>query len=419
MLLLAIKVILTNLNLYLILPDSPIDTMFLTILSILCVVTLVPVLMFVLECFLSFLPSAKKKSSSLHAGSRPRLTVVIPAHNEEVGIGNTVSDVIQQLTEGDRILVVADNCNDRTAEIAMQCGAEVAIRHNSEKRGKSYAMEFGLKFLSEDRPEVVIFVDADCRLSANALTELATSAGSLDRPVQGSYIFGGKEGSVASNLASSLTLRFKNHIRPLGSSRIGMPCQLTGSGMAFPWHSLQNVTVANGSLTEDAELGIELALSGYPPVFCVEAKIDGSVPKGWDAHVQQRRRWEQGYLKSILTNAPRMIFKAIIHCRPALLWSALDLCIPPLALLGLIWFLAFCMAAVAVLTGTSSLPLYLLLTGAVLMGSSIVLGWFIHCRKEVGLKSLLLIPWFVIRKLTIYCSLLFKREHVWVRTERD
>ena len=387
---------------------------------LLCIIILIPVWMFAAECFLSFLPSSKNtRPNSAQPSARPRLATIIPAHNEESGIANTVKDVVAQLADGDRALVVADNCDDGTADVARQHGADVLVRHNLELRGKSYALEYALESLAEDPPEVVIFVDADCRLSDNALTDLATQAAAMDRPIQGSYIFGGQAGSAASNLASSLTLRFKNHIRPLGSSRLGMPCQLTGSGMAFPWHTLQNVNVANGSLTEDAELGVDLALAGYPPMFCPHAKIDGSVPKAWDAHVQQRRRWEQGYLQSILTNAPRMFFKAVTRGKPSLFWSALDLCIPPLALLGLLWFVMLCVVMVSVWAGGSLLPLHLLLSGAVLMGASIVLGWFIHCRNEVGLKSLASIPWFVIRKVTIYLSLIFNREKEWVRTERD
>ena len=390
--------------------------MFAIVLTGFCALILIPILVFSTECFLSFLP---RKKTTADSGTPVRLAVVIPAHNEERGIQDTVCDAVEQLRDGDRILVVADNCNDATADVAKRYGAEVAVRHNAELRGKSYALEYGLETLADDPPEVVIFVDADCRLSKNALSRLATQAASLDRPVQGSYIFGGKDGSVASNLASSLTLRFKNHIRPLGSARIGMPCQLTGSGMAFPWHTLKQVNVANGSLTEDAELGVDLALAGYPPIFCADAKIDGSVPKAWDAHVQQRRRWEQGYLQSIFTNAPRMFFQAFKTGRPSLLWSVLDLCIPPLALLGLLWFVAFGFSLLMAWVGGSWLPLSMLSCGAILLGVSVIFGWFVHCRKEIGIKSLLSIPWFVFRKVAIYASLLFNREKVWLRTERD
>ena len=42
-----------------------------------------------------------------------RLAVIIPAHNEELGIGATIQGVRAQLQAGDRILVVADNCRER------------------------------------------------------------------------------------------------------------------------------------------------------------------------------------------------------------------------------------------------------------------------------------------------------------------
>ncbi len=388
------------------------------ILILLCIPVLIPVAMFSLQCFLSFLPATRNSQAS-EVGSRPRLATLIPAHNEADGISNTLHDVLGQKGEGDRVLVIADNCTDDTAEVSRKHGVEATVRNNPDLRGKSYALKHGLAVLADDPPDVVIVVDADCRLSPNALEDLGAMAAATNRPVQGSYIFGGREGSAASNLASSLTLRFKNHIRPLGSSRIGMPCQLTGSGMAFPWHVFQKVDVANGALAEDTELGACMVLSGYPPVYCAEAKIDGSVPKAWGTHVQQRRRWEQGYLQTIFANAPRTFLKSITNANPSLLWSALDLCIPPLALLGLAWFVLFCVSAATGLMGGGWVPLYMLSIGAVLMGSSIVLGWFIHCRKEVGLKSLVSIPWFVIRKVSIYTSLLFNREKEWVRTERD
>ena len=65
------------------------------------------------------------------------------------------------------------------------------------------------------------------------------------------------------------------------------------------------------------------------------------------------------------------------------------------------------------------LPLILAGVGAVAMGLSLVLGWLIHCRDKVPAKAILAMPWFLVRKVAIYASLLFKREKVWLRTERD
>ena len=139
----------------------------------------------------------------------------------------------------------------------------------------------------------------------------------------------------------------------------------------------------------------------------------------WGTLVQQRRRWEQGYLESILSNAPKMTLRSITSFKPGLLWAAFDLCIPPLALLGIAWAILALPAIIMVWFGGSVLPVIVLGAGAILMGSSLVLGWLAHCRDKVPAKAILAMPWFLVRKVVIYASLLLKREKVWLRTERD
>lgn len=386
------------------------------LLLILAILVSIPIVTFSLQCFLSLLPSA---TSKVDRDSLPRLAVLIPAHNEEDIISGILKDVTSQAKDNDRVIVIADNCTDSTAEVARQQGAEAFEREDLAARGKSHALRFALERLEADPPEVVIVVDADCRISSDALAQLSGKAAKLDRPIQGSYIFGDQENMAVSNLPSSFTLWFKNHIRPLGSLRAGMPCQLTGSGMAFPWHVIRSVNVANKSLAEDTTLGLELAYLGHAPLFCPEARIDGHVPKAWGTLVQQRRRWEQGYLESIFTNAPKMALRAMTRFKPGLLWAAFDLCIPPLALLGIMWGIVTLLATLFALAGGSTLVLWIMALMAVLTGLSLGLGWLFHCRDKVPARAILALPWFLVRKVGIYGSLLLKREKVWLRTERD
>jgi len=114
-----------------------------------------------------------------------------------------------------------------------------------------------------------------------------------------------------------------------------------------------------------------------------------------------------------------MVLRSITKFRPGLLWAAFDLCIPPVALLGIAWgILAVCAVLMGLLAG-AWLPATMLGFGAAFMGLSLVLGWLIHCRDKVPAKAILAMPWFLVRKVAIYASLLFKREKVWLRTERD
>src|SRR6185437_15828092 len=66
-------------------------------------------------------------------GHRPRVAVLIPAHNESTCIVPTLDDVRQQLSPGDRLLVVADNCTDDTASVAAQAGAHVVCRNDTSR----------------------------------------------------------------------------------------------------------------------------------------------------------------------------------------------------------------------------------------------------------------------------------------------
>src|SRR5262245_61354108 len=81
-----------------------------------------------------------------------RTAVLIPAHNEGAGILPTIRDAQAQLGPNDRILVVADNCTDDTAAIVQAVGVEVTIRTDPERRGKGYALEFGMRHLGLNPP---------------------------------------------------------------------------------------------------------------------------------------------------------------------------------------------------------------------------------------------------------------------------
>ena len=106
---------------------------------------------------------------TLHAGARPPLAILVPAHNEAAGIAITLASILRQLTPEDRLLVVADNCDDHTAAIARAAGASVIERHHAQQRGKAYALAYGLQWLAQTPPAIVICIDADCTLGDDAL----------------------------------------------------------------------------------------------------------------------------------------------------------------------------------------------------------------------------------------------------------
>src|ERR1039458_5973497 len=134
----------------------------------------IPVALLLFEVVAAIVLPARKYSQRSIQGPRPRVAVIIPAHNESVGLLPTVEDVKKQLRVGDRLLVVADNCTDDTAVVASTAGAELIERVEPTKIGKGYALDFGLNHLSLDPPAIVIFIDADCRITEGTIGQLAT-----------------------------------------------------------------------------------------------------------------------------------------------------------------------------------------------------------------------------------------------------
>ena len=172
------------------------------------------------------------------------IAVIVPAHNEGAGILATLQDITPQLRPGDRLLVVADNCTDNTAAVARAAGAEVSERHDPERRGKGYALDWGVRHLRQDPPEAVVIIDADCRVAPGSILTLTEAALAAGRPTQAFYAMRAAPWDPRRRV-QEFAWALKNHVRPLGLARLGLPCQLMGTGMAFPWQVLTAVELAS------------------------------------------------------------------------------------------------------------------------------------------------------------------------------
>jgi glycosyltransferase involved in cell wall biosynthesis len=245
-----------------------------TLLVIIAILLLIPSLVLFIQVTSACLKINQKTSNF---PDNKAITVLIPAHNESSGIIATLNSIRPQLRPQDRIIVVADNCNDDTAEVAAEHGADVVQRYDLTYRGKGYALDYGLKYLSKNPPDIVIIIDADCLLEDNALIQLAAKALEFDRPVQALYLMYSKSNDLKSKV-SEFAWCVKNLVRPLGYSNLGCPCQLMGTGMAFKWSTLSKADLANGNIVEDMKLGIDLAIAGSRPIFHSSSKVISSFP---------------------------------------------------------------------------------------------------------------------------------------------
>lgn len=347
------------------------------------------------------------------------LAVIVPAHNEEIGLANTLRAIMPQLKSSDRLLVVADNCHDQTAHIAKSMGATVIERFNLEQRGKGYALDHAVKYLASDPPEVVLIVDADCIVSDNLIATLASECMATQRPVQANYLMTFEQKSGLKQQVTEFAWLVKNTVRPLGFKALNLPCQLMGTGMAFVWRDLIACNLASGHLVEDMQLGLDLAKVGKSPQFSLNASVHSYFPMSVEGQTSQRARWEHGHLSVMMKELPNLLNIAIRTKSKLLFAQALDLSVPPLALLFAATLAMLALSLLVWISTAGILSVLIAVVHLVILGLSVVLAWHGFGRSMIPFSQLLLAPIILLMKLPIYIGFVFRRQVDWVRSKRD
>ncbi|MGF1478918.1 MAG: glycosyltransferase family 2 protein [Cyanophyceae cyanobacterium] len=386
------------------------------ILAIAALLLLIPSTVLLGECLAAFW----LRPGEPEVAQRPTVAVLVPAHNEAAGITQTIKTLHPQLTAQDRLIVIADNCTDNTADLARQLGVIVIERHepDRQKRGKGYALDYGLNYLQAEPPEVVVTVDADCTVASQTVERIARLAKATNRPVQSVYLMQQPDEPSVKDTISALAVLVKNLVRPSGLTVMGFPCLLMGSGMAFPWPVMSKVSLANSKTVDDMQLGLDLAIAGYPPLFCREGFVEGRLMAQQFAK-SQRSRWEHGHLETLLGQTPRLLKEALVQKRWALWALALELSVPPLSLLVILWLAVTGGTAVAVYWGLSWLPLLISAIAGVLISVSILGAWAKFGRDLIPGRTLLAIPLYVLWKIPLYLAFWIKPQTKWLQTERE
>jgi cellulose synthase/poly-beta-1,6-N-acetylglucosamine synthase-like glycosyltransferase len=243
-------------------------------------------------------------------------------------------------------------------------------------------------------------------------------AAAADRPAQACYLMTAPTAPRAVDVVSALAVLVKNRVRPLAMARLGFPCLITGSGSAFPWAALRARSFDGGNIVEDMQLGVDLALAGWPPSYCDDAALVAALPDHAAAFVSQRRRWEHGHLRTLTSQVPRLGLAFLKTGRIGLAAMLVDLSVPPLSLLVAINLALVLISVVAGLFGAGWMPAAVSAAAIGLLGGSVGLAWWCFARAWMPFRFLLSVPLYVLTKLPLYASFLFRRESAWIRTAR-
>jgi GT2 family glycosyltransferase len=355
------------------------------------------------------------------APPRVRFDVIVPAHDEEGGIAETVRSLlsIDYPRSLFRVVVVADNCSDGTAAGAAAAGANVLVRQDAERRGKGHALDYAFRRSLAGDADAVVVIDADTVASGNLLLAFACRIEAGAGAIQADYGVRNPAGSWRTRLMT-IALAMFHVLRSLARERLGVSCGLRGNGMCFTREVLAQVPHEAFSIVEDLEYGIRLGEAGHRVHYAAEAHVYGEMVTGEKASRSQRQRWEGGRLLIARTYGPGLLRRAVARRDLLLLDLAMDVLVPPLSILaGAVGAGLLASLALALHRGSTGFAVPLWVACAAALAGYVLRGWQLSGTGVRGLLDLLCAPAYMAWKLTLLVRPQARRKEDWIRTTRE
>ncbi|MBE0644623.1 MAG: glycosyltransferase family 2 protein [Bacteroidetes bacterium] len=231
----------------------------------------------------------------------PPVSILIPAHNEEIVIGRTLEAMCALDYPADRleIIVINDGSSDRTGDIVREFAARDArvicydVPEGQGGKGKSRALNLGLTQASH---QYIAIYDADNTPEPRALRHLAAQL--LLHPELGAVL--GKFRTV--NKTRTLLTRFINietlsfqSILQAGRWKLLHIATLPGTNFLMRREVIEEMNGWDeGAITEDSELSVRMYIAGWKIKFIPYAVTWEQEPETWGVWLKQRTRWVRG-----------------------------------------------------------------------------------------------------------------------------
>jgi cellulose synthase/poly-beta-1,6-N-acetylglucosamine synthase-like glycosyltransferase len=265
-----------------------------------------------------------------------RFAILIPAHDEERVIDATLGTIARVDYPPERVSVhlVADNCSDRTAEIARARGVCVHERVAADNPGKGAALNWlTQQVLAEEAGlDAVVIVDADTAVSTNFLRAMDSRLAAGARVIQALDLIDSSRPHPLVYLRA-LAFALICGVRPHAYAAIGATSGLYGTGMCFSTSIASRYRWDETSVTEDLDQLLMLIRDDVDVVFAPEAEIRSPMPASFSDAAPQALRWERGKLDAS-GRALRVANGALRRGRwGAALVAAVPAIVPPLSLL--------------------------------------------------------------------------------------
>ena len=248
-----------------------------------------------------FLPLFKKRPGPpAPAGRQMDFAILIAARNEQAVLPWLLDSIRRQDYPPERVTVyvMADNCTDRTADLARAHGAVVYERRDPVRVGKGYALSALLERMRSegrlDRHDAFLIFDADNLLDPGYLR-------AMDRGFAAGYPalcgYRSSKNFMDNWITAGYGLWYLHDSAHLNASRmrLGVTCACTGTGFGFTRALLERMGLwPFHTLVEDIEFDAWCAVQGVMMGYCADAVVYDEQPLTLGQSWVQRTRWVQG-----------------------------------------------------------------------------------------------------------------------------
>lgn len=252
------------------------------------------------QIVVSFCSLIKLKDKKLIIEKNHKFMAIVPAHNEEAVIKNLVESLKAQdyPKELYDVYVIADNCTDRTAEIAKNAGAIVLKRFDDINKTKGAALQWFLKQKIEENADYDAFCvfDADNIVDKNFIKNMNKKLCQGEDIVQGYRDIKNPTDSWIS-AGYAIFYWMMHRFYHLARYNLGLSPLLNGTGFMVRFDIIKPNGWQTKTLTEDIEFSLMNIASGRKLGWAVDAIVYDEQPVTFKASWSQRSRWTVGHLQ--------------------------------------------------------------------------------------------------------------------------
>lgn len=254
------------------------------------------------QFIISLCSFVKIKEKPLKEDKQHRFMTIIPAHNEEKVVVNLIESLKKLDYPKDLydIYVIADNCTDKTAEVAKKAGAIVYERFDEAHKTKGHALQWFLaQKIEEDAPyDAFCIFDADNIVDENFLKVMNKKLCQGEEVVQGYKDIKNPSDSWVS-AGYAIFYWTMHRFYHLARYNLGLSALLNGTGFMVKFDIIKPTGWNTDTLTEDIEFSLKRIIQGKRVGWATDAIVYDEQPVGFKQSWSQRSRWTIGHIQCL------------------------------------------------------------------------------------------------------------------------